>query len=100
MRRHLNVIWFGLLHGSGQATSPKNFTVNPLAHLQKAAPRPLLRVKAEDALMPLVICTSNESLFPLELCLMSILICLDLACSYLSFASDFKHSASPSSKIQ
>lgn len=100
MRRQLNVIWPGLLHSSGQATSSQHFCVNPLAHLQKKAPRPLLLVNVEDPPMPLVICTSNESLFAFQLCLMSILTCLDLACSSVSFASDLKHSVSPSSKIQ
>lgn len=100
MRRQLSVIWPGLLHSSSQTTSSKHFCVNPLAHLQKKTPRPLLLVEVEDPPMPLVICTSNESLFAFELCLMSVLTCLDLACSYLSFASDLKHTVSPSSKIQ
>lgn len=99
MRRKFDVIWPGLLHSYDQTTSSKHFCVNPLARLQKKAPRSLLLVKVEDPPMPLVICTSNESLFAFELCLMSILTCLDLACSYLSVASDLKHLVSPSSKI-
>lgn len=77
---------------------PSSTCVNPLTHLQKKTAHPLLLVKAEEPPMPLVIFTSNESLFAFKLCLMSILTCL--ACSYLSFASGLKHLISPSSKIQ
>lgn len=72
--------------------------VKPLTHLQKKTAHPLLLVKVEEPPMPLVIFTSNESLFAFKLCLMSILTCL--ACSYLPFASGLKHLVSPSSKIQ
>lgn len=76
---------------------PPSACVKPLTHLQKKTAHPLLKVKVEEPPMPLVIFTSNESLFTFKFCLMSILTCL--ACSYLPFASGLKHLLSPSSKI-
>lgn len=78
--------------------SPPSTCGNPLTHLQKKTAHPLLPVKVEEPPMPLVIFTSDESLFAFKLCLMSILTCL--ACSYLPFPSGLKHLVSSSSKIQ
>lgn len=86
----------GLASFTVQVRQPPSTCVNPLTHLQKKA-HPLPPVKVEEPPMPLVIFTSNESLFAFKLCLMSILTCL--ACSYLPFASGLKHWVSPSSKI-